>query len=153
VVADERAGGMTVHLLKLSVGSADIDSLARFQRRRLRQSMRDGGKPRLWHKTRNTPRRAEELLDGGSIYWVIGGRIRARQRLVGFESEQDPDRGKICLFMLHPELVPTEPWPHRAFQGWRYLEPKDAPPDRPVGATDADMPEAMIAELRELGLL
>jgi len=144
---------VTVHLLKLSVGSTDIDSLARFQEARLRQSMRQFGEPRLWHKTRNTPRRAEELLDGGSIYWVIGGRIRARQRLVGFESEQDPDRGKICLFMLDPDLVPTEPWPHRAFQGWRYLEPKDAPPDRPVGMADEDMPEAMIAELRELGLL
>jgi hypothetical protein len=144
---------VTVHLLKLSVGSTDIDSLARFQEARLRQSMQQFGEPRLWHKTRNTPRRAEELLDGGSIYWVIGGRIRARQRLVGFESEQDPDRGKICLFMLDSELVPTEPWPHRAFQGWRYLEPKDAPPDRPVGTADEDMPEAMIAELRELGLL
>jgi len=144
---------MTVHLLKLSVGSADIEDLAGFQRARLEQSMRRGGKPRLWHRTRNTPRRAEELLDGGSIYWVIGGRIRARQRLVGFESEVDPDRGKMCLFMLDAELVPTDPWPHRAFQGWRYLDPKDAPPDRPVGAVDDGMPEAMIAELRELGLL
>ena len=144
---------MTVHLLKLSVGSADIDSLANFQRARLERTRRDLGEPRLWHRTRHRPRRAEELLDGGSIYWVIGGRIRARQRLVGFESEQDTDRGKICLLMLDPELVPTEPWPHRAFQGWRYLEPKDAPPDRPVGQADAEMPEEMIAELRELGLL
>jgi hypothetical protein len=144
---------MTVHLIKLSVGSGDIEGLARFQRARLEQSMRREGTPRLWHKTRNRPRRAEELLAGGSIYWVIGGRIRARQRLVGFESEVDPDRGRICLFMLDPELVPTDPWPHRAFQGWRYLDPKDAPPDRPVGAADEAMPEEMIAELRELGLL
>lgn len=144
---------MTVHLLKLSVGTSDIEHLARFQRARLERSVRNGGAPRLWHRTRHRPRRTEELLDGGSIYWVIGGRIRARQRLVGFESEQDPERGTICLFMLDPALVPTEPWPHRAFQGWRYLDPKDAPPDRPAGTGEADMPEEMIAELRELGLL
>lgn len=146
---------MTVHLLKLSVGTTDVEHLASFQRARLTQSMKNGGTPRLWHRTRNTPRRAEELLAGGSIYWVIGGRIRARQRLVGFESETDPVRGKICLFMLDPELVRTEPWPHRAFQGWRYLDPKDAPPDGQPGAGDegAEMPEEMIAELRELGLL
>jgi hypothetical protein len=144
---------MTVHLLKLSVGSTDIEDLAAFQRERLRQSGRNGGTPRLWHRTRHMPRRREELLDGGSIYWVIGGRIRARQRLVGFESDQDADGRKICRFMLDAELVPTEPWPHRAFQGWRYLDPKDAPPDRPPGEVDAEMPAAMVAELRELGLL
>lgn len=144
---------MAVHLIKLSVGTTDIEELAGFQRERMRQSLRNGGTPRLWHRTRHRPRRAEELLAGGSIYWVIGGRIRARQRLVGFESDRDADGLKICRFMLDAELVPTEPWPHRAFQGWRYLDPKDAPPDRPAGLADAEMPEAMIAELRDLGLL
>ena len=101
--------------------------LRRFSASALRQSARNGGTPRLWHRTRHMPRRSEELLAGGSIYWVIGGRIRARQRLVGFESDRDPDGRKICRFMLDTDLVPTEPWPHRAFQGWRYLDPKDAP--------------------------
>jgi hypothetical protein len=144
---------MTVHLIKLSVGTTDIEDLAAFQRERMRQSARNGGTPRLWHRTRHMPRRSEELLAGGSIYWVIGGRIRARQGLVGFESDRDADGRKICRFMLDADLVPTEPWPHRAFQGWRYLDPKDAPPDRPAGEADAEMPEAMIAELRDLGLL
>ena len=84
---------------------------------------------------------------------MIGGRIRARQRLVGFESDHDEEGRKICRFMLDPDLMPTDPWPHRAFQGWRYLDPKDAPPDRPAGEPDAAMPEAMVAELRELGLI
>jgi hypothetical protein len=144
---------MTVHIIKLSVGTTDIEDLAGFQRERLRQSTRNGGTPRLWHRTRHRPRRTEELLAGGSIYWVIGGRIRARQKLVGFESDRDDEGQKICRFMLDAALVPTDPWPHRAFQGWRYLDPKDAPPDRPTGEADAAMPEAMIAELRELGLL
>lgn len=144
---------MTVHIIKLSVGTTDIEDLAGFQRERMRQSARNGGAPRLWHRTRHMPRRTEELLAGGSIYWVIGGRIRARQKLVGFESDRDEEGRKICRFMLDADLVPTDPWPHRAFQGWRYLDPKDAPPDRPAGEADTAMPEAMIAELRGLGLL
>ena len=144
---------MGLHLLKLSVGIRDIEHLARVQRERLRQSTQNGGEPRLWHRTRHTPRRTAELLDGGSIYWVIGGRIRVRQCLRGFEAERDAEGRKRCLFVLDPELVPTEPWPHRAFQGWRYLEAKDAPPDRAQGVVDEDMPAHLVAELRELGLL
>lgn len=144
---------MALNILKLSVGTRDIAHLARIQEERLRQSGRNGGEPRLWHRTRHGPRRAEELLDGGSIYWVIGGRIRARQRLRGFDREEDAENGKRCVILLDPELVPTEPWPHRAFQGWRYLEQKDAPPDRARGAADEAMPDEMVAELRELGLL
>ena len=144
---------MVMHILKLSVGTRDIEHLAQLQRNRLKQSAASGRSGRLWHRTRHSPRRSEEVLNGGSIYWVIGGRIRARQRLLAFESEMDPDGRKMCRLMLDPDLVPTEPWPYRAFQGWRYLDPKDAPPDRARGVAEDDMPEEMIAELRELGLL
>ncbi len=144
---------MTVHLIKLSVGIENIDHLARVQEGRLRQAAADGREGRLFHRTRHMPRRSEELLDGGSIYWVIKGRTRARQRLVGFESDVDEEGRKFCRLMLKPGLVPTDPWPHRPFQGWRYLEGKDAPPDRSRGQADDDMPEEMIEELRDLGLL
>jgi hypothetical protein len=144
---------VALHLIKLSVGIRDIDHLARVQERRLRASVRAGGS-KLWHRTRHRPRRADELLDGGSIYWVIGGRVRARQRLLDFETDIDIEDGRsFCRFILEPGLVPTEPWPHRPFQGWRYLDPKDAPPDRAYGEAGEEMPEEMIAELRSLGLI
>ena len=144
---------MTVHLIKLSVGIENIDHLTRVQDGRLRQAASDGQEGRLFHRTRHMPRRSEELLDGGSIYWIIKGRTRARQRLIGFESDVDEEGRKFCRLMLEPGLVPTDPWPHRPFQGWRYLETKDAPPDRARGQADQEMPEEMIEELRDLGLL
>jgi len=145
---------VALHLIKLSVGIRDIDHLAQVQEGRLRASSTGGGKPKLWHRTRHRPRRSKELLDGGSIYWVIGGRIRARQALLDFETDIDMEDGRsFCRFILEPGLVPTEPWPHRPFQGWRYLDPGDAPPDRAYGEADDDMPEEMIAELRALGLI
>jgi len=145
---------VALHLIKLSVGIRDIDHLAQVQEGRLRASSTGGDKPKLWHRTRHRPRRSKELLDGGSIYWVIGGRIRARQALLNFETDIDMEDGRsFCRFILEPGLVPTEPWPHRPFQGWRYLDPGDAPPDRAYGEADDDMPEEMIAELRALGLI
>jgi len=144
---------MALHLMKLSVGIHDIDHLAEVQALRRRRSEAAGDPITLSHRTRNTPRRAAELLEGGSIYWVIRGRIRVRQKLLGFEGEVDEEGRKYCRFVLDPTLVATEPWPHRAFQGWRYLDSKDAPPDWPRGKVDEDMPAEMIAELRELGLI
>ncbi|MEM7226291.1 MAG: DUF1489 domain-containing protein [Pseudomonadota bacterium] len=139
---------MTLHLLKLSVGTEDLVQLARWQARRQRLA------GRLFHQTRMMPRRAEELLDGGSIYWVIRGQIRARQRLVGIERQQDQEGRSYTLLLLDPELHRTLAVPHRAFQGWRYLQPEDAPKD--LAKSDGlppDMPAEMAAELQALGLL
>lgn len=139
---------MSLHLIKLSVGSESVASLARWQAERLART------GRLFHKTRTMPRRGAELLDGGSIYWVIRGIVRARQRLVGLEREPD-ETGRSYTLLLHdPELVRTLPRRHRPFQGWRYLAPEDAPPDlsdlpRGIG----ELPPEMAAELCELGLL
>jgi hypothetical protein len=145
---------VALHLIKLSVGVRDIEHQTQVQEARLRASTDGGGAPKLWHRTRHRPRRADELRDGGSIYWVFGGRIRTRQRLLDFETEIDMEDGRsFCRFILEPGLVPTEPWPHRPFQGWRYLDPKDAPPDHAYGEAGEDMPEEMIAELRSLGLI
>ena len=114
---------MTLHLIKLSVGTEDILHLARWQARRRRLA------GRLFHQTRMTPKRTDELLDGGSIYWVIRGQIRARQRLLGIERQQDESGRAYALLVLDPELHRTAAVPHRAFQGWRYLQPEDAPQD------------------------
>ena len=139
---------MTLHLIKLSVGTVSVEDLRRWQGRRLKLS------GRVFHQTRMMPRRADELLRGGSIYWVIKGLIQARQRLSAIESQIEGEGRRTTLLVLDPALVRTVATPHRAFQGWRYLTSEDAPPDLGDPPDDApDMPAEMIAELRALGLL
>ena len=100
-----------------------------------------------------TPRRADELLDGGSIYWIIKGYVQARQRLLAIEPIVDKQGRPDNLLILHPKLIRTAPRAHRPFQGWRYLAAKDAPADLDSLGKAAAMPPEMAAELRELGLL
>ncbi|MEQ8696092.1 MAG: DUF1489 domain-containing protein [Bauldia litoralis] len=138
---------MPVHLLKLCVGVDSIDRLATFQARRL------ANEGEVYHKTRNAPRRADEVLDGGSIYWIIKGFVRVRQRIVGIERQTNEARGAHCHLVLDPELVPTAMQPRRPHQGWRYLEPADAPADAANGMVEEEPPPEMAEELRELGLL
>ncbi|MCG8596265.1 MAG: DUF1489 domain-containing protein [Kiloniellales bacterium] len=139
---------MALNLIKLAVGAEDLESVARFQARRRREL------GRLLHFTRMMPRRRDELLDGGSIYWVIRGLVRARQRILGIEAATDREGRAMTALVLDPELIRTEPRSQRAFQGWRYLTAEQAPRD--LGqAVDGleEMPPDMIAELRALGLI
>lgn len=137
-----------VHLIKLCVGIDSVDELAR---REAEQVKRIG---KVEHITRATPKRRDDLLDGGSFYWIIKGHIRVRQSLLEIETFTDGQGVKRCKLELDPKLVPTYPQPRRAFQGWRYLPSDDAPRDL-AGDTeiDADMPDDMRAELAALGLL
>ena len=140
-----------LHLLKMAVGIADIDELRRVRAARIRQH---GGS---WVYTRNQPRRAASVLAGGSIYWVIRGQIRVRQRITALRGERDEKGRAYCQIEVDPVLVATLWRPWRPFQGWRYLTPADAPPDAPGGwqmpdAAAGAMPERLIAELRSLGL-
>lgn len=146
---------MTVHIIKLCVGVDSIEELAQWQKGRLAAQKAAGQQPRLFHRTRMVPKRQAELLDGGSLYWVIKGVIQVRQRITGFGEGQKPDGAPCCLIFLDPELVPTDPVPRRAFQGWRYLEPADAPPDLDARASQqlAQLPPQMRKDLAELGLL
>lgn len=143
----------SLHLVKLAVGIADAGHLAEIQDRRLADSLTAGLGPRLFHVTRNVPRRSAELLDGGSIYWVIKGRIRVRQRLLDIEVDTDDEGRRYCRLMLDHERVETHPWPHRAIQGWRYLPAASAPPDIGSPNDEGRLPPEMAAELRDLGLL
>lgn len=140
---------MTLHLIKLCVGIETFEELAEWQQRRLRKE------GELRHITRMTPRRAEELLGGGSIYWVIKGYIQARQRLLELRAVTDKDGVSYCALILDAKLARTAPQPRRPFQGWRYLAPEDAPADMGKGATGGkgEMPPKMRAELMALGLL
>jgi hypothetical protein len=145
---------VTLHLIKLCVGAASIEELADWQAARAAEQKKAGKKPRIFHTTFQTPKRDAELLDGGSLYWVIKGTVQARQKLVGFEQGQKSDGTPACLILLHPALVPVRPVPRRAFQGWRYLTGDDAPADLGRGDKQiAALPPKMRRELTELGLI
>jgi hypothetical protein len=118
------------------------------------QTARAETSPPLRHLTRNFPKRAAEIIKDGSIYWVVAGIISVRQRITDMTRETEADGTPISALVLDPKLVLVEPRPMRAFQGWRYLEPKDAPPDLGAGGTgSAEMPEEMRRQLAALGLL
>ena len=144
---------MTVNLLKMAVGIEDVPHLARVQQQR-REAARDRGQaPVARHVTRMTPRRTEDVLDGGSIYWVIRGFVQVRQRLVDVRPIVDREGVPRCHFVLEPKLVATVPQPCRPFQGWRYLEPKHVPADLAGASTGDELPPHIWRELAELGLL
>ena len=129
------------------MGVRDIAHLAALQKARAEAS------PPLRHFTRNFPKRAAELTAGGSIYWVIGGAVLARQLILDIRHDQEPDGSPCTALVLDPALVRVEARAQRAFQGWRYLEAKDAPADLTCVAGDDAMPEAMRRDLAALGLL
>ena len=138
---------MPLHLLKLCVGVDDVEQLRQSQKRRTECG------ERLIHVTRNRPRRDDEVLDGGSLYWVIKRVISVRQRIVGLEEVYGTDGIRRCAIILDPELVLTMHQPRRPHQGWRYFEEDVAPADAPKGSSAEDFPAEMLAELKELGLL
>ncbi|MDB5640973.1 MAG: hypothetical protein JWN07_290 [Hyphomicrobiales bacterium] len=107
-----------------------------------------------FHTTRMVPKRGEELLDGGSLYWVIKGQVSARQILREIRPFTDPDGISRCHLVLEPAVIPVMPRPCRPFQGWRYLKVEEAPRDLGDDGGDImDMPEDLRRELRDLGLL
>jgi len=142
-----------LHLVKLSVGSESVEGLREWQllRRAEREAAGEGTRPR--HVTRMTPKRSAELLQGGSIFWVIKRNIVARQKIVALEPVIGEDGISRCAIILDPTLVRTEPRPKRAFQGWRYLTSADAPPDlTDEGEVLANMPGEMREALASFGV-
>ena len=145
---------MTLHLIKLCVGEESLDDLRQWMAARIRDAKRRGAPARHAHVTRMTPKRAAEILDGGSLYWVIKGQIGARQTIVGIEPFMDSDGIGRCKLWLDGAVVAVAPRPMRAFQGWRYYEAKDAPADLDESRKGvAEMPEPLRRELAGLGLL
>ncbi|HTH79985.1 MAG TPA: DUF1489 domain-containing protein [Ramlibacter sp.] len=144
---------MTLHIIKLCVGCDSIEDLANWQAQRIRdQKKRKVKKPELIHVTRMTPKRRDEVLDGGSLYWVIKGQIAVRQKLLDLRPVTK-NGTPHCGLVYDSKLVPVQRRAHRAFQGWRYLNPKDAPPDARGTKGLEKLPEKLQAELVELGLI
>ena len=141
-----------LHLIKLCVGVSSLDELADWQKRRLADKKKKGQKPELIHLTRQTPKRAAELLDGGSLYWVIKGQIAARQRLLALRAVTHKGVPH-CALVYDKKLVPVLRRARSAFQGWRYLEPGEAPTDVVPLKGGKGLPAALQQELAALGLL
>lgn len=145
---------MPLHLVKLCVGADSLEDLESWIGERLAAMRTAGEKPEQRHTTRMIPKRAEELLDGGSLYWVIRGNVQVRQRLLDIQSFRDKDGIQRCHLVLDPVLAPTEWQPRRAFQGWRYLRLADAPCDLATNETGLTaLPPDLRRELADLGLL
>jgi hypothetical protein len=139
-----------LHLTKLAVGVRDIDHLRALQADRARTN------PPLRHRTRNSPRRRADVLDGGSMYWVISGTMLARQRILDIIEDQRDDQTRCTGLILDPAIVPLAGRPTRPFQGWRYLDPDAAPADLPdlAAAIGAEvLPASLRRELQALCLL
>lgn len=145
---------MSLHLIKLCVGAESIEDLREWVSRKALTAIAAGLQPHSFHTTRMVPKRMDELLDGGSLYWVIKGQVQARQPLISIETFTDGEGIGRCNLILGPEVVETELQPRRAFQGWRYLKANEAPRDlASLSGGGADMPLELRRELAELGLL
>jgi hypothetical protein len=145
---------MPLHLIKLCVGCDSVADLEDWIKLRLKEKKKRRQKPEHIHTTRMHPKRADELTDSGSLYWVIRGEIMCRERILDIRPTTGKDGIKRCQVVLDGKVVLVEPRPRAAFQGWRYLEDKEAPRDLARAAPGAArMPESMRRELRELGLL
>ncbi|MBL94616.1 MAG: lysophospholipase [Magnetovibrio sp.] len=146
---------MNLHLLKLCVGINTVEDLAIRQKKRLESSSKKKGEKHLQHITRYKPKRADEILGGGSIYWVICRKIQARQLILNIKNVQRDDGGAACALFLSPELIEVEPRKHRPFQGWRYLPEKDAPNDMESCGNRGfiNLPQEIARELKELCLI
>ena len=143
------APGGVIHLVKLAVGVRDLGHLAEIQSRRARLD------PPLRHQTRSMPKRADELTDGGSIYWVITGAILVRQKVIAVIEDRWDDGSACAGLVLDPDLVRVVARSTKPFQGWRYLAPEAAPADIISGTSriDQDMPPALVRDLTALALL
>jgi hypothetical protein len=132
---------MALHMIRLCVGCDTIDDLLDWHR--------DGSRPWLLH-TKMTPKRGAELIDGGSIYRIFKGMILCRQKIIGIRTVGEGVAAR-CEIELDPQIVRVAPTPRRAFQGWRYFEEKDAPPDLDTAA-DGEIPTELARQLREAGV-
>ena len=141
---------MTIHIVKLCVGADSVEDLAAWQLWQMREAKKAGRAVRPVCGTRAWPKQAEAVLDGGSLYWVIKGVIQVRQRIVAIDEVTD-EHGLRCGLYLDPLLVRTNPAPKRAFQGWRYLKPNEAPGDLGDAKGGEDLPEDLRRELVALG--
>lgn len=144
---------MALNLLKLCVGVSSVEELQAWRDYKRQENTRKGLPDESKHTTRMVPKRIEELLEGGSLYWVIKGNVQIRQVLTDIRPFTDANGIRRCDLVLDPQLILTSWQPRRAFQGWRYLKPEDAPPDLEGNDMSGSLPSELRVELANLGLL
>ena len=146
---------MPLHLIKLAVGCESVKELKSWVAQRILTAKQKGLPRHHIHITRMTPKRSDEIVAGGSLYWVIRGEIAAREKIIAIEPFRDKDGIGRCRLVMQPKVFAVSPRPMRPFQGWRYFTEDSAPADltRSGAASVAAMPEPMRRELRDLGLL
>lgn len=131
-----------LHLKKLCVGAESADQLRAYQ----------AARKNLVHMTRNFPRRADEIIGQGSLYWIIKGRFALRQKILDLQAFTNSSNKRFCRIVLDDTLVAVRGDQHRPFQGWRYLELEKTPPDTHIDDTGEAMPEDISAQLDQLGI-
>lgn len=146
---------MALHLIKLAVGCESVKELKSWVAERMKTAKKKGLPQRHIHITRMTPKRLDEILAGGSLYWVIRGEIAAREQILAIEPFRDKDGIGRCRLVMRPKVIAVSPRLMRPFQGWRYFAADAVPPDltKAVAGSVAAMPEPLRRELRDLGLL
>ena len=143
-----------LHLIKLCVGVESLSDLATYRADQSARAQAESREDVSRHVTRMWPKRADELLDGGSLYWVIKGTVLARQKILRLEEVIGSDGIRRCAIIMDPQLMRTHAQPRRAFQGWRYLPDEEAPKDIGVFNQNEDViPDKLHAELSALGIL
>ncbi|MEO0394190.1 MAG: DUF1489 domain-containing protein [Pseudomonadota bacterium] len=144
---------MPVNILRTAVGIQSVEHLRQVQTRR---RFTHEGQDATWAMTRRKPVRASEIIHAqGSLYWIIQRSLCIRQAILDLPVEEGEEGKTYCRIIMDPELVPLQAVARKHMQGWRYLEPKDAPADMTALDTGKgdDLPPEMIAELRALGLM
>src|ERR1700739_3755532 len=149
---------MSLHLIKLAVGCDSVKELKEWVAERMRTAKKKGLPQRHTHITRMGPKRVDEILAGGSLYWVIRGEGAAQEKIIAIEPFRDKDGIGRCRLVMQPKVIAVSPRPMRPFQGWRYLTDDSTRPDlgKAAAGTIAAMPEPLrreLRELRDLGLL
>jgi hypothetical protein len=142
-----------MHIIKLCVGVSTLEELEGYRNERAHWWGADYGEDVHVHRTRTMPRRAGEIVGQGSLYWVISGIIRCRQPILRLAEASDGEGRACCDIIMAPGLIRTVPRPKGPFQGWRYLDPRDAPPDMDGGNADTGGAPEIAEELARLGLL
>ena len=145
---------MTINIVKLCVGADSVEDLAEWQIGQIKRAKKE--KRKLIHPvcgTRMWPKRSDDVLAGGSLYWVIKGVILCRQRITGLERVESADGIARCAIVMEREIIQTEPAPRRPFQGWRYIATDEVPRDLAKGrAGDDSLPPELERALAEIGL-
>ena len=139
-----------VNLVKLSVGSQTVSDLVAWQKNPRAQGA--DGCPR--HVTRMWPKREKEIVNGGSIYWVIKGQIQCRQKIIRLDEIIGNDGIRRCAIVLDKNLILTTIANRRAFQGWRYLNPIDTPSDlNAMRQNEEPLPPSLAGALADIGVI